>query len=319
MSITNVVCGIDIGGTNTSIGIVDRDGSILDRMRVGTRQFDHAEAYFKQVADVIQLFFKSHSEYKLCGIGIGAPNGNFYTGNIEFAPNLKWQGVIKVTEIMQNFLPGIPVVLTNDANAAALGEKYYGSASGKKDFILITLGTGVGSGIVVNDQLVYGHDGFAGEIGHTIYDPEGRQCGCGRRGCLETYASASGMVRSAYEFLEKDKRDSLLRDIKKEEITAAHIGDAAAKGDELALNIFDYTAKILGIKLADAVAHTSPSTIYIFGGVANAGDILMKPLKRYFNEYLLTIFKDKIGLEFSGLPQNDAAVLGSAALVNHTL
>lgn len=315
----NVVCGIDIGGTNTVIGIVDRDGNILDRMRVSTRQFDHAEVFFEKIADVIQLFFKSHSEYSLRGIGIGAPNGNYYTGNIEFAPNLKWQGVIKVTEIMQGFLPGIPVVLTNDANAAALGEKYYGSAAGKKDFIIITLGTGVGSGLVVNDQLVYGHDGFAGEIGHTIYDPDGRLCGCGRRGCLETYTSASGMVRTAKEFLANDKRDSLLRKINEEEITAADIGESAAKGDELALEIFDYTAKILGIKLADAVAHTSPSTIYIFGGVANAGDILMKPLKKYFNEYLLKVYKDKIALEFSGLEQNDAAVLGAAALVNHTL
>jgi len=315
----NVVCGIDIGGTNTVIGIVDRNGKILERMRIGTRQFETAEMFFSKIADVIQLYFSSRSEYKLCGIGIGAPNGNYYSGNIEFAPNLKWQGVINVTEIMQGLLPGTPVVLTNDANAAALGEKYYGAASGKKDFIIITLGTGVGSGIVVNDQLVYGHDGFAGEIGHTIFDPEGRPCGCGRRGCLETYTSASGMVRSAHEFLEKDNRPSILRDINRDDITAADIGEAAVKGDALALEIFDYTARILGIKLADAVAHTSPSTIYIFGGVANAGDILMKPLRKYFNEYLLTIFKNKIDLEFSGLPQNDAAILGSAALVNHTL
>lgn len=315
----NIVCGIDIGGTNTVIGIVDRDGNILDRMRVVTRQFDHAKVFFEKIADLIQVFFKSHPEYSLRGIGIGAPNGNYYTGNIEFAPNLKWQGVIKVTEIMQGFLPGIPIVLTNDANAAALGEKYYGSAAKKKDFIIITLGTGVGSGLVVNDQLVYGHDGFAGEIGHTIFDPKGRQCGCGRRGCLETYTSASGMVRTAIEFLNEDKRDSLLRTIDEKEITAEDIGKSAAKGDPLALDIFDYTAKILGIKLADAVAHTSPSTIYIFGGVANAGDILMNPLKKYFNEYLLTVYKNKIGLEFSGLPENDAAVLGSAALVNHTL
>ena len=315
----NIVCGIDVGGTNTSIGIIDEKGNILEKLKINTGDFDTAELFFEEIVKQILIFLNNHSDLILCGIGIGAPNGNYYSGNIEFAPNLKWKGLIRVTKIMKSLIPNTPIILTNDANAAALGEKYYGSAKNKNDFIIITLGTGVGSGIVVNGKLVYGHDGYAGEIGHSIFDPNGRLCGCGRKGCLETYASASGMVKTALEFLERNNQSSVLRQIQKDKLSAFDIGEAAKNNDKIALEIFDFTARILGIKLADAVAHTSPSTIYIFGGLSNAGDILMEPLKKYFNEYLLNIYKDKVNLEFSGLKQNNAAILGAAALVAHTL
>jgi glucokinase len=251
----------------------------------------------------------------LAGIGIGAPNGNYYNGTIEFAPKLEWKGIIPVVQLMKKHFPSVSVVLTNDANAAAIGEMIYGYAKEEKDFIMITLGTGVGSGIVSGGRLIYGHDGFAGEIGHTIYDPNGRLCGCGRKGCLETYASASGIVKTAVELLKKTDTPSELRKFKTEEITAKMIGEAANLGDEIAIETFEITTRILGLKLADSVAHTSPSSIYIFGGVAKAGNELMKPLKRHFENSLLEIYRNKIKIRLSGLPENDAAILGAAALI----
>lgn len=310
----NIVCGIDIGGTTTKIGLVDIDGNIIKRATVKTQAFPEAEQLFSEVGRIIKLVLDEDKTLTLKGIGIGAPNGNYFTGSIDFAPNLPWHGIVKVTEIVKNIFPDIEVILTNDANAAALGEMYYGAAKNEKDFIIITLGTGVGSGIVCNGELIYGSDGNAGEIGHTIYDPDGRQCGCGRKGCLETYTSATGIVRTAVELL-KTNNTSSLNSIPSEELSSLKICEAAIAGDKLALDIFDITAKILAVKLSDAVAHTGPSKIYIFGGVANAGDLLMVPLKKYFNDYLLNIYKNKVTLELSGLPQSDAAILGSAALV----
>ncbi|MPM31441.1 Glucokinase [bioreactor metagenome] len=317
MSKENIVCGIDIGGTNTTAGLVNPDGKIVLKKNTPTTGQATAEDFIAEVASLIQRMV-DEAGCTLTGIGIGAPNGNFYNGTIEFAPNLPWKGVIHFTDLLKNYFPSADVVLTNDANAAAWGEKIYGAARGENDFIMITLGTGVGSGIVVNGNVVYGHDGFAGEIGHTIVDPHGRQCGCGRKGCLETYTSASGIVKTAVEFLEKTCEKSLLSNIPVERLTSKDIAEAALKGDKLAIEVYDKTAWYLALKLSDAVAHTSPSSIYIFGGVARAGDLLMLPLKKYFEEFLLQIFKNKVALKWSALPENDAAILGAASLVQKT-
>lgn len=314
MSKENLVCGIDIGGTNTTAGLVTPNGEIVLRKNMPTVGLDTAEEFIDAVSAMV-LSMVSEAGCELAGIGIGAPNGNFYNGTIEFAPNLPWKGVIHFADLIKKHFPDAEVLLTNDANAAAWGERIYGAAKGENDFIMITLGTGVGSGIVANGNLIYGHDGFAGEIGHTIVDPNGRQCGCGRKGCLETYTSASGVVKTALELLESAQQKSLLSKIPPEKITSKEIADAALKGDKLAIEVFDKTAYYLALKLSDAVAHTSPSSIYIFGGVAKAGDLLMLPLKKYFNEFLLQIYKNKVELKWSALPDNDAAILGAASLV----
>jgi glucokinase len=309
--------GIDIGGTTSVIGLVGSDGIISERETVRTKDYATPEMFFETISEIIKRFDPiQKNEGQLSGIGIGAPNGNFYNGTIEFAPNLEWKGVIPVVKILKKHFPAIPVVLTNDANAAAIGEMIYGHAKGEKDFIMITLGTGVGSGIICGGKLVYGHDGFAGEIGHTIYDPKGRPCGCGRKGCLETYASAGGIVKTAIELLGQTNSNSILRQYSADKLTSKLIGEAAQQGDELATEVFDITARILGLKLADSVAHTSPSSIYIFGGVANAGNVLMEPLKKHFEDSLLEIYKNKINIRLSGLPENDAAILGAAALIH---
>lgn len=309
--------GIDIGGTTSVVGLVDREGRIIRRKVLDTPGHPVASEFFHKLADIIEEFeeLKSVSSV-LQGIGIGAPNGNFYHGTIEFAPNLEWKGVVPVVEMLQKRFPDTVIKLTNDANAAAIGEMIYGNAKGEKDFIMITLGTGVGSGIVVDGKLVYGHDGFAGEIGHTIYDPNGRPCGCGRKGCLEAYASAGGIISTAKELLLQSDEPSQLRSVQLSELKSKHIGEAAKNSDSLAIKAFEITSEILAVKLADSVAHTSPAAIYIFGGLANAGDVLMKPLKKHFEENLLQIYKNKIRLMLSGLPANDAAILGAAALIH---
>ena len=308
--------GIDIGGTNSVLGVVDVSGNILAESSIKTALHNDINLFIQDLDDELEKMLEGVTAISnIQGIGIGAPNGNFYTGNIEFAPNLPWKGVIPLAKLIEN-KTGIKTVLTNDANAAAIGEMIYGNAQGEKDFIMITLGTGVGSGIVANGQLIYGHDGFAGEIGHTIYDPNGRECGCGRKGCLETYASAGGIVATAKELLAKNSNKSVLREISLEDLSAKNIAFAAENGDETAIEVYDLTAKILGIKLADSIAHTSPATIYIFGGVANAGDILLKPLEKYMNQYVLEIYRNKVQLKLSGLTQGKAAILGAAALVS---
>ena len=309
---TKIALGIDIGGTNTAVGIVDVRGNLLHRFSIPTTK--SAEALVTEVKLAYEAIGLKNSA--LVGIGIGAPNGNYYKGTVEFAPNLSWKGIVPLAEMFSKHFE-VPAWLTNDANAAAIGEMQFGAAKGLKDFIMITLGTGLGSGVVVNGEVVYGHDGFAGELGHIVYDYDGRDCGCGRKGCLETYASATGIVRTAEEWLTKDSVSSSLRANKI--ITAKSIAEAAETGDELALEIFDFTAKVLGRQLADAVAFTSPETIFLFGGLANAGDLLMHPLKKHFEESLLQIFKGKINLSFSALPEGDAAVLGAASLAWHEL
>ena len=317
--ITNIekpyAVGIDIGGTNTVFGIVDARGTIIDVDSIKTQAYAKVEDYADAVcAGLLPLIEKNGGKGKIKGIGIGAPNGNYYTGTIEFAPNLPWKGVIiPLAEMFEKRL-GIPTALTNDANAAAVGEMTYGAARGMKNFIVITLGTGVGSGIVINGQVVYGHDGFAGELGHVIIRRDGRLCGCGRKGCLETYCSATGVARTAREFLAARTDNSLLRNIPAEEIASKDVFDAAVRGDKLAQEIFRFTGNILGEALADAIAFSSPEAIILFGGLAKAGDYIMKPIYESMEAKILTIFKGKTKLLVSELKDSDAAVLGASAL-----
>ena len=284
--------GIDIGGTNTVFGIVDANGSILTSGSIKTGAYEKAETYVDEVCKhLLPLIEANGGVEKIKGIGVGAPNGNYYTGNIEFAPNLPWKGVVPLAALFEE-RTGIPTALTNDANAAAIGEMTYGAARGMKDFIMITLGTGVGSGIVINGQMVYGHDGFAGELGHVIMRREnGRLCGCGRKGCLETYCSATGVARTAREFLESRTDDSLLRAIPADQITSKDVYDAAVKGDKLAQDIFDFTGTILGEALADFIAFSSPEAIVLFGGLAKSGDYIFKPIQKTNDDNVLPIFK----------------------------
>ena len=308
------VVGMDIGGTNTVFGVVDSRGNVLASDSIKTQEYeeidDYVDAVCKKLVPLLQQFGGAE---KFKGMGVGAPNGNYYNGTIEFAPNLPWKGVIPLSAMFEDKL-GIPTALTNDANAAAIGEMTYGAARGLRDFIMITLGTGVGSGIVVNGQLVYGHDGFAGELGHVIVERDGRICGCGRKGCLETYCSATGVARTAREFLVARSEPSLLREIPAEEIVSKDVYDAAIKGDKLALDIFEYTGTILGRALADFVAFSSPEAIVLFGGLAKSGDLIMKPIQKALEENVLKIYAGKTKLLLSQLKDADAAVLGASAL-----
>ena len=304
--------GIDIGGTNTSFGLVNRRGEITVKGGISTTGHDTVTDYFAALKLAMQPMIEKAGRENITGIGIGAPNGNFFTGEIVFAPNLPWHGVIPIAKAISEAI-GLKTVLTNDANAAAIGEMMYGAAKGMKDFILVTLGTGVGSGFVANGEMIYGHDGFAGELGHVIAVRDGRKCGCGRNGCLEAYASATGIVRSANEWLEQRNDDTILR-THKGSITAKMIHEAAEKGDVFALELFDYTGKILGQTLADMVAITSPQAIIFFGGLAHAGELLLGPVHKYMEANMLNIFQNKVALIRSALPDADAAILGASAL-----
>lgn len=318
MNKNKLVLGVDVGGTNTVFGLVDQIGNIFLINSIPTNGNQSAENLFSRLFEKFyQLSDDAKEEFELVGIGIGAPNANYFKGTIENPPNLKW-GFVDVISLLKKF-SDVPVALTNDANAAALGEMYYGAAKGMKDFIVITLGTGLGSGIVVNGNLIYGHDGFAGEIGHTIYDPQGRQCGCGRKGCLETYASAPGIKRTVMELIAKTNLTSRLRTVSFENLDAKLITELALEGDLLALEAFDFTARVLGIKLADAVAHTSPEAIILFGGLANAGDLLLVPTKKYLEENVFHVFRNKVKILKSELSEGKSAVLGAAALIWHEL
>jgi glucokinase len=310
-----VAIGIDIGGTNTDFAIVDRDGNCFSKQSIKTDKYDIIVPFLDELTKKLKLQLKElNNKYDIKGIGVGAPNGNYFTRTIEFAPNLKWKGVVHLADLIEMRMH-LPVVLTNDANAAAIGEMIYGAAKGMKDFIVITLGTGLGSGIVVDGKLLYGHDGYAGELGHTTVDPEGRICGCGKKGCLEAYASATGITRTVIEMLDKSKKKSILRAIAKNKLTSEDIFHAAQKQDEIALAAFEYTGKILGIKLADAISFSSPEAIILFGGLANAGHYIFTPTKKYMNQYLLPFFQNKVKLLPSLLKKENAAVLGAAALV----
>jgi glucokinase len=308
------VIGIDMGATNTVFGVVDTRGNVLSKSAIKTTHSD-VNLYIQDLHDeLLKLIAASGGIEKIKGIGVGAPNGNYYSGTIEHAPNLPWKGIIPFAKLLSEKI-GIPTALTNDANAAAIGEMTYGSARGMKNFIMITLGTGVGSGIVIDGKLVYGHDGFAGELGHTIAIREnGRLCGCGRYGCLETYCSATGVARSAREILSLTDSESVLRNVPPDTITSKDVFDAAMQGDNVAKDIFAYTGKVLGQQLADFVAFSAPEAIVLFGGLSKAGDLLMKPIREHLEASVLNLWKGKIKLLFSELKEADAAILGASAL-----
>lgn len=311
----SLVIGIDIGGTGTKFGIVDKNGNVLFSDEISTKKHATVESFIKELHAVLTVMIdKVGGVGRIKGIGVGAPNGNFYTGTIEYAPNLPWKGIIPLAKLIEDAFK-LPVTLTNDANAAAIGEMMYGAAQGMRDFIMITLGTGVGSGIVANGQLIYGHDGFAGELGHTIIIPDGRlHEGTGKRGSLESYASATGVRLTAIEVLEKSKEPSLLRDVPTDKLDSKAVYEAAIKGDKLAKEIFDFTGKILGLALANAVMFSSPSAIVLFGGLTKAGELILKPTRQHMEDNLIQVFQNKVKILISHLKESDAAILGASAL-----
>lgn len=311
------VLGVDVGGTNTVFGIVDARGQVIACDSIKTQKHAEFDDYVAELHDSVMRLLKANdAEDKIQGIGIGAPNANYYTGEIVNPPNLPWGPVIPLAEKVSAAFGGIPVAVTNDANAAALGEMTYGAARAMKDFIMITLGTGVGSGIVINGQLVYGHDGFAGELGHVIMKRNnGRLCGCGRCGCLETYCSATGVARTAREFLEaRANEPSLLRNMPIEDITSKDVYDAAIAGDKLAKDVFEFTGDILGSALADFTVFSAPEAFILFGGLAKSGELLMRPLRESMERNMLPLWRGKVKVLLSELKEADAAVLGASAL-----
>lgn len=313
---SQLVVGIDVGGQTTKLGVVDARGTVLAQTVIRTDTYSTIEPYIAELAEAINKIIKdADAEGKVRGIGVGAPNGNYYTGTIENAPNLPWghSGVVEFAKLLSEAMNGLPVALTNDANAAAVGEMTYGAARGMKNFIMITLGTGVGSGIVINGEVVYGHDGFAGELGHTAaVRNNGRQCNCGKTGCLEAYASATGVARTAREWLELTDEPSVLRNL--DTIASKDVYDAAKEGDKLALKIFDFTGRILGRSFADFIAFSAPEAIVLFGGLARAKEFLLAPMEEAMNANLLPLWKNKVKIVFSQLKESDAAILGASAL-----
>lgn len=314
-SLEPLAIGIDIGGTGTKFGIVDRVGNVLFSGEISTRKHKEVESFITELHNAISPLIESAGGVgRIKAIGMGAPNGNYYTGTIEYAPNLPWKGIIPLAKLVEDKFQ-LPVVLTNDANAAAIGEMMYGAAQGMKDFIMITLGTGVGSGIVANGQLIYGHDGFAGELGHTIIIPDGRYHeGTGKYGSLESYASATGVRLTTLELLRKSNHPSVLRDIPEEEIDSKKVYEAAIGGDQLAKDIYEYTGKVLGMALANFVMFSSPEAIILFGGLTKAGDLILKPTREHMEANVIQIFQNKVKILVSHLKESDAAILGASAL-----
>jgi glucokinase len=315
ISLDPLVIGIDIGGTGTKFGIVDKDANVLFSDEISTKKHATVESFIDELHDALYVLIeKAGGPGRIKGIGVGAPNGNFYTGTIEYAPNLPWKGIIPLAKLLEDKFK-LPVSLTNDANAAAIGEMTYGAAKGMKDFIMITLGTGVGSGIVANGQLIYGHDGFAGELGHTIIIPDGRlHAGTGKHGSLESYASATGVRYTALEFLENSQEDSLLRKVPAAEMDSKKVYEAAIAGDALAKKVYEFTGKILGIAMANAVMFSSPEAIVLFGGLTKAGDLILKPTREHMEANLIQIFQNKVKILVSHLKESDAAILGASGL-----
>ena len=312
----DLVIGIDVGGTSTKFGIVDARGAVLAQSVLQSADYKDVKPYIADLAAALfQLVADAGAEGRVRGIGVGAPNANYYTGSIENAVNLSWCGAgnIPFAKLLSEALDGLPVSLTNDANAAAVGEMTYGAARGMKNFIMITLGTGVGSGIVIDGKVVYGHDGFAGELGHTTaVRHNGRQCNCGRQGCLETYCSATGVARTAREWLEATDEPSLLRGLG--EITSKDVFSAAKEGDALARRVFEFTGRILGQMLADFIAFSAPEAIVLFGGLARAKEFLTQPVAQAMNASVLSLWRGKVKLVYSQLKESDAAILGASAL-----
>jgi glucokinase len=314
-SMEALAIGIDIGGTGTKFGIVDRVGNVLFSSEISTRKHSDVNSFIDELyTELSKLIDNVGGIGRIKGIGVGAPNGNYYTGTIEYAPNLPWKGIIPLARMMEDKFK-IPVVLTNDANAAAIGEMMYGAAQGMKDFIMITLGTGVGSGIVANGKLVYGHDGFAGELGHTTIIPNGRlHEGTGKRGSLESYASATGVRLTTLEILEKSTEPSSLRSVPPDQIDSKKVYEAAIAGDAVAKEIFESTGTILGAALANFVMFSSPEAIILFGGLTKAGDLILKPTRESMEANLIQIFQNKVKILVSHLKESDAAILGASAL-----
>ena len=315
--IKDYAVGIDIGGTNTKFGIVDRKGNILEQGRMRTDTYEKAEDFIAELYEHVSKLIVSHGgKEKFKGIGVGAPNGNYYSGTIEYAPNLKWKGIVPMADLIEKKFE-LPTKLTNDANAAAIGEMMYGVAKGIKHFITITLGTGVGSGIVIDGKIVVGHDGFAGELGHVIVKPGGRlHKGTGMRGSLESYASATGVRETAIEFLTNEPdTPSLLRNYSVDDLTSETVYNCAIQGDVIANKIFEFTGEVLGEALANFVMFSSPEAIVLFGGLTKAGDLILKPTVRAMEANLLPIFQNKVKVIFSDLKEADAAILGASALV----
>ena len=312
----DLVIGIDVGGQTTKCGVVDARGTVLAQTVIRSDSYTVIEPFIAELAEALNhIIAEANAEGLIRGIGVGAPNGNYYTGTIEYAPNLTWAGQKKIefARLLSEAMGGIPVKLTNDANAAAMGEMTYGAARGMKDFIMITLGTGVGSGIVIDGKVVYGHDGFAGELGHTCaVRHNGRACGCGKTGCLEAYCSAIGMARTAREWLEMSDEPSTLRSLDK--ITSKDIYEAAKDGDKLALKLFDFTGRMLGEKLADFIEFSAPEAIVLFGGLARSKEFLTEPITKAMNENVLPLWRGKVKLVYSQLKESDAAILGASSL-----
>ena len=310
-----VVVGVDIGGTFSKFGIVDREGDVLFEGSIPTDTHDNVVDYQKSLYDALETAlgqFKGSIELK--GIGFGAPNANYYNGTIEHAANLKWKGIVHFVELFKKYYK-LPIVITNDANAAAIGEGIYGGAKKMRDYLVITLGTGLGSGFVSNGELIYGFNGFAGELGHTLAVSHGRECGCGKLGCLETYASATGIKRTVFQLMCDMTEDSELRQYNFYETTSEKIYEAALRNDPIALKAFEFTGKLLGARLADAVAITTPEAIFLFGGLAKAGDVLFKSIRESFESNLLPFYRKQIKILPSGLQDKNIAVMGASALI----
>ncbi|MEQ1587892.1 MAG: ROK family protein [Cyclobacteriaceae bacterium] len=311
----DLTIGIDIGGTNTKYGIVDRGGNVLHQGNIPTTQYEEFQAYFDAMADALRKgIHELPADTRIIGIGVGAANGNYYTGNIERATNLKWKGVLPLARMFKEEF-GVPCILTNDANAAAVGEMIYGNAKNMKDFVVITLGTGLGSGFVCGGVLLNGHHGIAGEVGHTAVNPNGRYCNCGKRGCLETYVSATGIKRTVYKLLADHLEPSELRGISFEDLNTKMISEAAHRGDVVAIEAFEYTGRILGMKLAETVVHTDPEAIFLFGGLSMAGDLIFRPTIKHMEANLMPLFRGKIKVLPSAMQNQAAPILGASSLV----
>jgi len=311
----DLTIGIDIGGTNTKYGIVDRDGNVHHQGNIPTTKHEEFQSFFDAMADALRKgIHELPSDIRIMGIGVGAANGNYYTGNIERATNLKWKGVLPLARMFKEEF-GVPCILTNDANAAAVGEMIYGNAKNMKDFVVITLGTGLGSGFVCGGVLLNGHHGIAGEVGHTSVNPTGRYCNCGKRGCLETYVSATGIKRTVYKLLADHLEPSELRGISFEDLNTKMISEAAHRGDVVAIEAFEYTGRILGMKLAETVVHTDPEAIFLFGGLSMAGDLIFRPTIKHMEANLMPLFRGKIKVLPSAMQNQAAPILGASSLV----
>jgi glucokinase len=313
-----VVAGIDIGGTNTVVGLVEKSGKIVAEQNLRTTDYPVIDNFVSELVVTIQRLAKAKGDIKVTGIGIGAPNANYNRGTIELAPNLAWKGIVPIAEYIRKKID-VPLVITNDAKAAAIGEMVFGGAKKMKNFMVLTLGTGLGSGIVVNGEVLYGHTGFAGELGHTIVVPGGRECGCGRQGCFETYGSASGIVRTVLNLMSEMRDESTLRDIPPSRLTSKMIAEAAAQNDPVALEAMDYTAEMLAFGIANAVGFSSPEAVFLLGGLAQAGEVLFTPIREYLDMTVQPIFKGTVKILPSGISESNAAVLGAAALALHEL